>query len=117
MVAFTAETNDPWPVPAEFEKMKNPVKSNAESIAIGKELFAKHCKSCHGKFGEGDGPKASELKTDCGDFTSDKFKAQSDGAIFYKTKKGRDEMPNFGKKMTDDEEIWHVVNFLRTLGK
>jgi len=117
MVAFTPEPNDPWEVPAEFQKMKNPIASNSESLDIGKELYAKHCKSCHGKFGEGDGSKAEELDTDCGDFTLEKFQSQSDGALFYKTKFGRDEMPEFGKKISYDEDFWHLVNYLRALGE
>ncbi len=117
MVAFTPEPNDPWEVPAEFQKMKNPIASNSESLDIGKELYAKHCKSCHGKFGEGDGSKAEELDTDCGDFTLEKFQSQSDGALFYKTKFGRDEMPEFKKKISYDEDFWHLVNYLRALGE
>ena len=60
----------PWKAPENARTMKNPVKSDAESIDIGKNLYAKHCKSCHGKSGEGDGPKAAELKTEPGDFTA-----------------------------------------------
>ena len=45
--SFTVITNDPWPVPDKYAKMANPVKSDAASIATGKELWAKHCQSCH----------------------------------------------------------------------
>ena len=52
----------PWNVPDNAKKMKNAVKSDAESIAAGKALYAKHCKSCHGKGGEGDGTHAGNSK-------------------------------------------------------
>jgi len=55
---------DPWPVPDKYLKMANPVKADAESLATGKELWAKHCQSCHGKSGKGDGTKAAQLKTE-----------------------------------------------------
>lgn len=107
--------NDPWEVPAKYEKMENPLKGDKESISIGKSLYRKHCRSCHGDEGLGDGPKSAELDTSCGDFTSAEFKAQSDGAIFFKTFEGRDDMPAFDKKIPDAEEIWSIVNYVRTL--
>ncbi len=72
---------DEWEVPAKYEKMTNPEDASKENIAIGKSLYSKHCKSCHGKEGYGDGPKADEVEGDLGDFSSSEFQAQSDGAI------------------------------------
>jgi mono/diheme cytochrome c family protein len=105
-------------VPAEYEKMANPTDpDDDESIEIGEELYMKHCKSCHGKEGLGDGPKAAEQKGDLGDFSSAEFQGQSDGALFYKSKVGRDDMPDFSKKIPNDEDIWFIVDFMRTLGE
>lgn len=106
---------DPWVVPEKYKKMKNPVKADKESISLGKSLYVKHCKSCHGSKGLGDGSKAAQLKTKCGDFSSANFQSQTDGSIFYKTKEGRDDMPSFKKKIPEDEDIWSIVNYLRTL--
>lgn len=119
-IIFSFSTNrvmpgDPWPVPDKYEKLKNPVKGDKESISIGKSLYTKHCKSCHGKEGLGDGPKAAQLETSSGDFTSDEFQSQSDGSIYFKTIKGRDDMPGFEKKIPDEEDRWSIVNYLRTL--
>lgn len=107
----------PWVVPDKYKKMKNPVKSDAESISAGKALYAKHCKSCHGSKGLGDGTKAAQLKTKCGDFSTADFQAQSDGALFYKTNEGRDDMPSFKKKIPDETDVWSIVNYMRTLKK
>jgi len=107
--------NDPWVVPEKYKTLKNPVKADKESLSLGKSLYMKHCKSCHGKEGLGDGPKAAQLDTPSGDFTEEEFQVQSDGAIFYKIKEGRDDMPSFKKKIPDEEDIWNLVNFLRTL--
>jgi cytochrome c5 len=52
-------SQEPWPVPENYKTMKNPVASNAESIAEGKALWGTHCKSCHGTKGMGDGPKGT----------------------------------------------------------
>ncbi len=109
---------DEWVVPAKFNTMKNPTDAaDEDNLDIGSELYAKHCKSCHGKEGLGDGPKAAEQKGDLGDFSSEEFQAQTDGALFYKTKMGRNDMPDFSKKITSDEDIWFIVNYMRTMGE
>ena len=116
LMAFVPKTaNDPWPVPDKYKNMANPVKSDATSIASGKALFSQHCKSCHGTKGKGDGPKAAQLDTESGDFTKADFQKQTDGAIFYKTTEGRKDMPSFKKKIADQNDIWALVNFMRTL--
>ncbi len=114
-ISFTV-INDPWIVPENFKKMKNPVAADATSIAEGKTLYNTHCKSCHGTKGLGDGSKAAQLKTDPGDLSKD-LNNQTDGEVFYKTTEGRDDMPSFKKKIADADERWNIVNFMRTLKK
>jgi mono/diheme cytochrome c family protein len=106
---------EPWTAPEKNAKMANPVKADAESLATGKTLWGKHCQSCHGKSGKGDGSKAAQLKTPMLDFTKPEFQKQSDGSIFYKTSEGRKDMPSFKKKIPDHDEIWSLVNYVRTL--
>jgi mono/diheme cytochrome c family protein len=114
--AFMPDGKKPWNAPAASASKANPQKG-PESISNGKALFAKYCQSCHGKSGMGDGTKASELKTEPGDFSKAGFQSQSDGSIFYKISEGRDDMPSFKKKMADANDVWDVVNYLRTLKK
>lgn len=105
----------PWEIPSKYEKMENPHADDADLIKIGKMMYSKHCKSCHGSKGLGDGPKAKQLETFPGDFSSEEFQAGSDGALYYKSFVGRDEMPNYEKKIVDDEDRWAIINYLRTL--
>lgn len=95
--------------------MKNPHAGKADLVPVGKMLWAKHCKSCHGNMGLGDGPKAASLKTHPGNFKDAAFQAQSDGVIYYQSFVGRDEMPNFEKKILEAEDRWAIVNFIRTM--
>ena len=85
----------PWPAPDNAVKMKNPVKADDASVAEGKELWAQHCKSCHGAKGKGDGTKAEKIDISCGDFTSAEFAKASDGELYWKTTEGRKPMPSF----------------------
>jgi len=107
----------PWPVPDNYKTMKNPVAADAESIATGKALWGQHCKSCHGAKGLGDGPKAAQLKTEPGDFSKPETQGQTDGALFYKSTEGRDDMPSFKKKIPDADDRWSLVNYIRTFKK
>ncbi|MEO8148911.1 MAG: c-type cytochrome [Bacteroidia bacterium] len=112
--AQTQPKGKPWPAPETAVKMKSPVAANAENIAEGKTLYTKHCKSCHGASGKGDGTKAANLDISCGDFTTEEFKNETDGTIYWKTTEGRDPMPSFKKKVSD-EERWQIVAYVRTL--
>jgi mono/diheme cytochrome c family protein len=108
----------PWPVPAADKAVKAAVKlTDAAVIASGKELWMKHCKSCHGSTGLGDGPKSAAIKTLPGDFTTAAFQASTDGEMYYRLSKGRDEMPAFDKKIPDAEDRWALVAFMRNLKK
>jgi len=116
LLSFTKLTQEEWKVPAKYQTMKNPTDASKANLAVGKSLYSKHCKSCHGSEGYGDGTKAKEMKGDLGDFSSKKFQSQSDGALFYKSYIGRKDMPNFEKKMSE-EDMWITVSYMRALGK
>jgi mono/diheme cytochrome c family protein len=118
LFSFKSITQDEWKVPEEYQNMKNPTDaSDKENLSIGKSLYSKHCKSCHGKEGYGDGPKAAEQEGDLGDFSSEDTQSQSDGALFYKITTGREDMPKFEKKIPDAEDRWLIVNYMRTLAE
>jgi len=104
-----------WDIPAKYVSMKNAVASDAASIKAGKVLYEKHCKACPGANGNGDTPKAKGLKMFIGDFTKGFGKQSKDGEIYYKSFVGRDKMPNFEKKITVENERWHIVNYMKSL--
>jgi len=117
LYSFTFFQPKPWNVPDAAAKKVNPQKADNESLTNGKELWTKHCQSCHGKKGAGDGSKAAELETEMQDFAKSTVQSQSDGALFYKIAEGRNEMPTFKKKIPDEADIWSLVNYVRTLKK
>lgn len=95
--SFTTTIQEKWIVPDKYVTMKNPT-DPAVDLDIGKSLYSKHCKSCHGKEGYGDGPKAKDVEGDLGDFSSAEYQAQTDGELFYKSSFGYKDMPEYTKK-------------------
>jgi mono/diheme cytochrome c family protein len=117
---FTFKVNyqkKPWVIPDVAKNKKNPVAKDAAAIATGKALWTTHCKSCHGAKGLGDGPKASELKTEVGDLSKADAQSKTDGTFFYELSEGHEDMPAFKKKIPDEDDRWSLVNFMRTLKK
>ncbi len=114
LLSFVAAEKKAWDVPAKYKAMKIQKKGDAASVALGKTLYTKYCKSCHGS-GKGDGPKASSLNTKMDDFTSPAFKALPDGSKYYMSFVGRGDMPNFEKKVVDEEERWAIINYMNSL--
>jgi mono/diheme cytochrome c family protein len=116
MKSFQAGQQESWVVPDEFKNMKNPVMAIDSSMKAGKLLYDKHCSSCHGKIGLGDGIIAGNLETFPGDFSGSDYQCQTDGEHFYKTKIGRGDMPKYENKIPD-VDIWHMVNYMRSFKK
>jgi mono/diheme cytochrome c family protein len=99
--------------------MKNPIKPTAESIAAGKTLYDTQCASCHGATGKGDGKMAASMNPPKPpDLTDASWKhGSTDGEIFTLIRDGSKGtgMRGFAAKLKTDD-IWNVVNYLRTLG-
>jgi mono/diheme cytochrome c family protein len=118
MAGIAASQTAKWEVPPKYKTMKSTVNIASSSvIADGKDLWAKHCKSCHGTLGAGDGPKAAMLKTPMTKFSGKDFQGQTDGEIYYKTVFGRSEMPAFEKKVTVEADRWALVAYMRSMKK
>src|SRR3954465_81326 len=90
----------------------NPVAYSPASIARGKTYFLQNCQSCHDE----DGRARSAAVAIAADLTDpDRWKFGSGDAQVFKTiKNGAAEaMPPFGTDLKDDQ-IWDVVNFIRS---
>lgn len=109
--------SDDWNIPEKYKNMKNPTEASKENLAIAQGLWRKHCASCHGKEGLGDGPKAAELDGDPGDFTDSHFQSHTDGELFYMTTFGKDDMPSYEKKIPNDDDRWILVHYMRSLAE
>jgi mono/diheme cytochrome c family protein len=100
------------------DSLKNPVPGSPESVAAGQQIYMRRCASCHGRNGQG-GP-GNDLIPAAPGLVGDRWEhGSSDGALFANIKNGI--APDFNmvpfKDTLTDDEIWSVVNYLRSIAK
>jgi mono/diheme cytochrome c family protein len=105
-LVLVAQTT-PWIAPTVDVLKVNSFPVTPKNVAIGKNIFAQSCVSCHGIKADGNGLMKSVS------LVSSDFQKQTDGAIFYKLSTGRGQMPSF--KTLKEEERWALVNYMRVL--
>lgn len=111
-----------WELPEDADKTKNPVASSPESIAKGKELYLNrdkgNCIFCHGEAGSGNEANLPQLRRKPADLSNkERMTAMTDGEVFWKVTKGINGIMPAGERRMNEEERWHVVNYVRTLAK
>tara|TARA_B100001123_G_scaffold247254_1_gene276230 strand:+ start:174 stop:623 length:450 start_codon:yes stop_codon:yes gene_type:complete len=101
----------------EAQAIENPLESTADSRRIGRQRYVFMCRECHGNSGRGDGDM-SHAGGVPSDFTDDVWQhGESDGELFTVIKDGvTADMQSYANRLSD-EDIWHVVNYLRSLAE
>lgn len=100
-------------VPADYAGMTNPF--GVEAASEGAKVFASTCASCHGETGKGDGIAGQSLAPKPKDLSQVSAVA-SDDFLFWRISKGSPGTAMIGwSGVLDDEQIWQVVAFIRTL--
>ena len=101
-------------IPEEAAAVPNPIAADAASIAAGAATFAATCAVCHGDTGLGDGIAGAVLDPPPANLHADHVQIVPDGGIFYTIQNGKGTgMPAWGETLSE-EEIWNLVNFIRT---
>ena len=95
----------------------NPIAMSEESVAAGRIVYARFCRSCHGPEGKGDGGGAPEDAMPSNLIDDDWDYGSSDGEIFTSIRNGvpPDYFMEPWEGRITDEDIWHTVNYLRNL--
>jgi mono/diheme cytochrome c family protein len=110
-----AQDSKPGPLTVEqAKKLKNPQAYSKKSIATGRNAFVRMCAGCHGL----DGKAAMDVVADATDLTDTKTwkNGTSDGEMFRSIRDGQGQsMPAFKTQVRDEADLWHMVNFIRSL--
>ena len=104
-----------YSVPSADASLQNPIPADEASIQRGEEIYTSSCVDCHGKTGAGDGLAASRLNPKPADFRADFVTQLSDGEIFYIITYGIDGTAMTARGFLDEDQRWHLVNYIRML--
>lgn len=79
----------------------------------GADLYATYCEVCHGPAGGGDGPVGPRVAAPS--LLTPRAAGYSDGYVYSIIRYGRGIMGMYGDKITDINDRWQVVNYVRQL--
>ncbi len=111
---ITAQSDKEKLTPEEAKKLKSPVPFTKSSINRGRTLFANDCTACHGT----DGKAQVDVVADATNLTDPKLwkSGTSEGEIFRSIRDGAGlTMPPYKTLIRKEEDLWHLVNFIRSL--
>jgi mono/diheme cytochrome c family protein len=113
--AQTVSPDAPALTPEAAKALKNPIPNTSKSIARGKGLYGSlGCANCHGS----DGKALIEVVANATDLTDPKIwkNGITEGVIFQSIRDGAGlAMPPFRTEVTAPDDLWHLVNFVRSL--
>jgi len=99
---------------ADAKKLKSPIPFTKKSINRGRTLFLGSCTACHGM----DGKAQVDVVADATDLTSPRLwrNGTTEGEIFKSIREGAGTgMPPFKFQIHQDEDLWNLVNYIRSL--
>src|SRR5688500_1866547 len=117
LLALTAYAHSPGGNAA-TPAVTNPVKSTPASVTAGAAAYKKYCAFCHGVDAKGNGPLAPKDSNPPSLVDATWTHGSSDGEIFHMISAGagpNTKMVGFKGKMPD-QDMWHIVNYLRSIG-
>jgi cbb3-type cytochrome c oxidase subunit III len=125
--ATTKPPDDPYEIPDAARDRRNPVVRSDDTLRLAQVLWQKHCHTCHGAQGKGDGPNARLHERRKGhaprNLTDPKVQENlTDGEIFWRISKGIIEddkiiMPAYEEKIPLEMQRWQLVMLVRELGR
>jgi len=98
-----------WIVPEELAAASNPSEYSLENVKLGKAIYTKNCKSCHGDPGKNNPLTLAPMPVD---IASEKMQLNSEGAMFHKITIGKGIMPPFESTIPETDR-WLLVNFIQ----
>ncbi|HLZ26003.1 MAG TPA: CopD family protein [Chloroflexota bacterium] len=102
-------------VPLDVVNIRDPVPPDAQSLAVGKDVYTTNCETCHGETGRGDGPTGLRLVPRPADLRIHTAPGvHTDGELFYWVSYGfpNSAMPAW-KDLLTEEQRWSAINYAR----
>lgn len=105
-------------IPSPYSGMRDPLADTGTKLWRGRAVFDRHCASCHGWSGEGDGPEAFALVPAPADleWLARTPKSRAQAYVYWSIAEGGrafdSEMPAF-KQTLSKKDIWAVTAYLR----
>ena len=97
------------------ELLQNPYPPTPESLQLGEAAYVQVCQACHGDAGRGDGPAGVALDPPPADLVVHvPLHPETDLFRFIRDGIPGTGMAPLGGQLAEDQ-IWHVVNYIRTL--
>ena len=84
------------------------------TVERGRALFAKHCASCHGPDGRGDGSAGRDLDPLPTNLHDPEISRRPDAQLFRQITRGRRPMPSFGRLLSENDR-WTLVAFVKSV--
>ena len=111
-----AAVQEHWRAPASADSLINPYYIEPLTLPQGQEIYTIYCAPCHGNQGKADGLMTPNLRVKPLRFQDKKVSDQTNGALFWKIREGRGEMPSF-KDLLSEEQQWQLVEYVRDISK
>lgn len=92
--------------------LANPTDPQA-TLAVGDSLYQIYCTACHGQAGAANGTVSAKIGAPS--LLTAQAMGRSDGHIYSLIRYGRGVMPRYGDKVTNPEQRWAIVNYVRKL--
>lgn len=106
-------------VPDEFTGLTNPIKPDDRSLERRAAVYTSHCGTCHGDYGNGDGPGGVSFEPSPAPIAHTRL-MMSDAYLFWRITDGglpgESEMIPYRDILVDSDR-WDVINYVRALGK
>ena len=102
---------------AEVGIQDNPIATSEESVAAGRTIYGRFCRSCHGQRADGRGMAAPPGSRPANLIDAEWDYGSSDAEIFKVIKEGiapKYDMDAWEGRVSDDD-MWNVINYLRDL--
>lgn len=113
-VSLGRESQDQSLTREEARLLKSPVPYTKASLARGRILYLNDCTGCHGN----DGKAQVDVIADATDLTDPKLwkSGVTEGEIYRSIRDGAGiSMPPFKNQIRKSEDLWHLVNYIRSL--